>query len=298
MYRFIKRTGIFSLVSVFILLGPPYLNSPLDRNGPYLDVYHRLDLQNNQSEIIFVGSSTLAFGLQEEQLLDQDIDFISIGAHAGVGPSYSLGLMNMIDNAENQMVILSPVPAWLFNPNESPELPKVIAHSGMSLAEAIQSYGLAVSLLAKTQSFVDRFKWFSMYPKRSIEMKEFQWSCDIFTSRGVIKSECKQKSIFQSKSVSGQLETDTSKSLDVEFWMDKKQQCTHVLPPPMRQTEFNKTLEQALQDLCELNQWPLLLEMNEVVFPDSLFCDKSHLNANGSVLYTEQVAAAIKRIRN
>ena len=52
------------LLSAFILLGPPYLTSPLDRNGPYTDAYNRLDLQKTESDIIFVGSSTHAFGLQ------------------------------------------------------------------------------------------------------------------------------------------------------------------------------------------------------------------------------------------
>ena len=295
MAQFIKRTSTFLLLSAFILLGPPYLTSPLDRNGPYTDVYNRLDLQKTESEIIFVGSSTLAFGLQEEQLLQQDLNFISIGAHGGVGPSYSLGVLEKIEKIDNPLIVISPVPAWLFEPNESPELARVIAHSGMTFSEAIKSYGWTTALLAKAQSFVDRFKWFQIYPKRSSEINTFEWSCDIFTSRGVIKSQCKRKSVFDSKAVSSQSETDTSKSLDEEYWMDQKRLCTHLLPPPIRQTELNPAVERAFQELAELNQWPLLLEMNEVVFPDSLFGDKAHLNFNGSVLYTERVAEAIKR---
>lgn len=286
------------LLSAFILLGPPYLTSPLDRNGPYTDVYNRLNFQKTESEIIFVGSSTLAFGLQEEQLLQQDLNFISIGAHGGVGPSYSLDALEKIEKIDNPLVVISPVPAWLFEPNESPELPRVIAHSGMTFTEAIQTYGWNVAVLAKAQSFVDRFKWFRIYPKRSSEINKFEWSCDIFTPRGVIKSQCKQKSVFDSKAISSQSESDTSKLLDEEYWMDQKRLCTHLLPPPIRQTGLNPSLERAFQELAELNQWPMLLEMNEVVFPDSLFCDKSHLNLNGSVLYTERVAAAIKRFRN
>ena len=73
----------------------------------------------------------------------------------------------------------------------------------------------------------------------------------------------------------------------------KKNQFTHLLPVPVRASRAASQYVNAMNSLSLELSRPLLLTPESCVFPDTLFCDKWHLNLKGSEIYSEMIARAI-----
>lgn len=295
MKKFLLKTALFSSAIFFVVLTLPFIELTENTDSPYLDAYNLLEFEALSPDVVFVGSSTLAFGLDEQTLINDEINFFSIGIHVGVGPKYSVDLLKQASFTSASTLIISPLGSWLSNPEDAPELPNVIAHSGQATSSIFHRYGLKVTLLAKVRSFVDRWKTDKIFAPYDNSKQGFGWSSQIFSKRGVIKIENKRTTKY-----SNRIQEHYTERIDVNlsFWMNQKERFTHILPVPIRKSESvqNQPYNAALEALSQLNNWPILLSKEQVEFPDSMFGDKAHLNREGSLIYSQRVSNAIKKL--
>ena len=295
MKMFLLKTALFSSAIFFVVLAPPLIEVTENTGSPYLDAYNLLEFEAHSPDVVFVGSSTLAFGLDEQTLINDEINFFSIGIHGGVGAKYSVDLLKQASFTSASTLIISPVGEWLSNPEVAPELPNLIAHSGEGTSSIFHRFGLKVTLLAKVRSFVDRWKIGKIFAPYDTSKQGFSWSSQIFSKRGVIKIENKRTTTY-----SNMIQEHYTERIDVNlsFWMNQKELFTHILPIPIRKSEGvqNQPYYAALEALSQQNNWPILLSKEQVEFPDSMFCDKAHLSREGSFTYTQRVSNAIKKL--
>ena len=296
--------GIASILLV-ALMAIRYAPIPVGMATSYEGAFNVFPLDSIVADVLFIGPSTLAFGLHEEILIESGIDFFSFGLNAGTGPLYVFNEAKQIGREANY-IIMSPGPPWLDQPREGYLVPEVLSHSRLGSFEVLKNYGLRVFVLSKAWAFAHHFRPWRSYYEPSTVMEGFQWNSDVISKRGVILDQNKRRNDFAVSSADGrdfnggrfkdfEKNYDLETGIDFSFWRQKKDQFTHLLPIPMPVRDSRAVYQyvNAMNSLSLELSRPLLLTPESCVFPDTLFCDKSHLNLKGSEIYSEMIARAI-----
>ena len=303
MRKFIINLFIISSLFSLVLLAVPYATIPPNMATGYDNGFNVFPLDSISVDILFVGPSTLSFGLHQETLLESGFDFFSFGLHAGTGPLYVLNETKRIGR-DARITIMSPGYPWIFNPQEGDLVPKLLSHSRQTFPEVLSNYGLRNFILSKAWALAHHLRpWHSYYNPSKVR-DGFRWSSDIISRRGVIRTQCKPTN--QWKTTSGKnLERiekrfadfekayDLESAIDFSFWRQHKDQYTQLLPTPMRASDLADQYVDVMDSLALELSLPLLLAPESCIFPDSLFCDRFHLNLEGSIIYSEMIAHAI-----
>ena len=303
MRKFIASLIGIASILLIALMAIRYAPIPVGMATSYKGAFNVFPLDSIVADVLFIGPSTLAFGLHEETLIESGIDFFSFGLYAGTGPSYVINEAKQIGRKANY-IIMSPGPPWLDQPREGDMVPELLSHSRLGSFEVLKNYGLRVFVLSKAWAFAHHFRpWLSYYGPSKV-MEGFHWSSDIISKRGVILDQNKRRNDFAVSSADGrdfnggrfvdfEKNYDLETGIDFSFWRQKKNEFTHLLPVPVRASRAAYQYVNAMNSLSLELSRPLLLTPESCVFPDTLFCDELHLNLKGSEIYSEMIARAI-----
>lgn len=306
MEEFLKRTfGLLSLL-IALLIFTPLAVIPADKAVEYPQTFNLFPLDTLSPDVLFLGSSTLAFGLDEEVLSARGIDFFSFGLHGGSGPSYIFHETSDV-RAKSNMTILSPSPPWLLEPNLQPEVPALLSHSKMGASHVLQAYGLETFILTKAWALSHYLRPWRSYYQESETLSSFKFTSDCVGKRGVVMNHLKStesvrgdidnpyaaaERVFDPNFWENDSYSTTHTALDLDYWKSQANHFSHILPIPIRRSQNATLYAENVHKLSVALQKPLLLDPESCVFPDSLFFDEWHLNKAGGQIYSEMIASA------
>lgn len=284
MRDFLQRLSVFVSAFAILLVAAP----TSDIGNGYLTAYksHR-----QPREIQFIGGSNLCFGLKSNVLDDYISNrYASYGFHGATGLDFHLQQLSLFSESTT---IFSPPLEWIDNNSEPHLRAEVLSFFPFSLTSLAPVKLIPDVICARTTNVLRLIKTRKLDEPRQEKSKPavFEWTNSIIDENGLIHAGLRPNNLAHPKKLY------LPSSIDNHSWTRAKNKIDFILPPPIAESNRNKTeyLSKIFRELRTEIGAKLLLTVESCVLPDSLFGDDQyHLNEIGASRYSEMVGKAIR----
>ena len=293
MIPFLKRAFLFFLYVILVVYLLTVDWVPYNKKSTFIyaafDKQELIEKNDNESKVYFTGGSGIAFGLDTKEIITlTDLNCINLGLHGSLGAKFYLD--QLIYSAKKNDIILISF-----------------------------EYGLPFNGFGELLGDIDELPFINLNISQYIDFKK---NCYFRNYRYFIENKVVENSLYSRsgfnelgdfighwKKPNRSIET---KGYDINYFsyvdklnhfnnvMDKKGIKVYFIYPPIRESCLQMSKENFFESIKEFEniiEIPILNNIEENIFPDSLFFDtKHHLNIQGVQNFSSIVAKKLFQI--